>query len=230
MSLNTVAQKRGNPNLLMDIPIPVSGKTLDIPTYREADNIPYAYWQFCKQKEKQLGLRSPETSGDSLIFRMWMTNPVGKLDQAHALVEIVKDSLDWQGQLIMMRVDYNKKEKKETVTRTKVYELRPFISDWQKVVDSLIYYRVETLPTDDQIPGYYTEAVMYRDYEPTFSFEYSTPTIYRFFQYNNVYRAMDRFWQPRNVEKILNILDREFHWYALSREFFQEKGKTATYK
>lgn len=61
--------------------IPESTKHLDIPKYGSEHlfkGYPYTYWNFCKQKQSQLGLESPETSSDSLIFRMWITNPVGK--------------------------------------------------------------------------------------------------------------------------------------------------------
>lgn len=223
VSLQARGQKRINPNGYREIRIPVSAKNLDIPTYRETDSIPYVYWQYCKQKETQLGLNSPETGTDSLIFRVWMSNPIGKRNQIHRLVEISHDGDDWSGRLILMRVDFNKSKKTETVTESQIFELRPVVTDWPVIMDSLFFFGIDSLPTDDQIPGYYTDVTMYRNYDPTFSFEYSTPSKYRFFQYSNLYRAADRFWQPAHVVRILNILDREFHWYSMGREFLENK-------
>lgn len=206
-------------------PIPETSKKLDIPKYTDEHQFrgyPYIYWNFCKQKQNQLGLTQPETSGDSLIFRIWITNPVGKKGQPHGLVEIKNDSTGWNGKLILMRVDFKLGNLSETVIEKEIIELKPIKTDWKSVVDSLIELKIAELPTDDLIPNYYADNPDggYGNTSPTFSFEYATPDIYRFYQYNNVYRVADKFWQPKNVIDILGLLEEEFNWDTEARKYF----------
>ena len=204
-------------------PIPETTKTLDIPKYGEEhqfNGYPYTYWNYCKQKQKQLGLVSPETSNDNFIFRMWITNPVGRTRQPHGLVEIKNDSVGWTGKLILMRVDFKMGNLSETVTESKVIDLKPLKTDWETIADSLIKLKIAELPTDDVIPNYYSDNSGYGSNSPTFSFEYATNEIYRFYQYNNVYRVADKFWQPKNVIDILALLEEEFNWDTEARKYF----------
>ncbi len=204
-------------------PIPESSKKLDIPKYGNEHHFkgyPYAYWNFCKQKQKQLGLVSPETSNDSLIFRLWITNPAGKKGQPHGLVEIKKDSIGWNGKLIFMHVDFNVGNLSETITDSKVIDLKPLKTDWETVVDSLIILKIAELQTDDLIPGYYSDNPGYGSNSTTFSFEYATRDLYRFYQYNDIYRVADKFWQPKNVIAILDLLENEFQWDAQAKKYF----------
>lgn len=205
-------------------PIPESSKKLDIPKYgneHQFKGYPYTYWNFCKQKQQQLGLESPETSRDSLIFRMWITNPTGKKGQPHGLVEIKKDSSGWNGKLILMHVDFKLSNLSETITDSKAIDLKPLKTDWTTIVDSLLKLKIAELPTDDLIPGYYPENIGYGNNAPTFSFEYATRNIYRFFQYNDIYRVSNKFWQPKNVIDILDLLESEFQWDTQARIYFE---------
>lgn len=205
-------------------PLPESSKQLDIPKYgndHRLSGYPYVYWHFCKQKQQQLKLQSPETSSDSLLFRMWITNPVGRAGQPHLLLELRKDSISWHGTLVLMRVDFQSKTLKETITRSKTTDLKPLSTSWEKLADSLKFYQADILPTDDQIPGYYDNYSGYGNNNMTFSFEYATKESYRFYQYNDIYRVPDKFWQPQNVINILNLLEREFQWDAQARDYFR---------
>lgn len=211
---------------LIFTPIPESNKKLDIPIYNEKHNFsgyPYVYWHFTKQKQKQLGIESPETSKDSLIFRLWITNPAGATNQPHALLEIKKDSVDWRGILVLMRVNFKISDMSETITSSKLIELKPLKSNWESIVDSLMKLKVDELPTDDLIPGYYVNNSGYGTNSPTYSFEYATKDEYRFYHYNNIYRVPDKFWQPRNVISILELLDEEFEWDAQARKHFLKR-------
>jgi len=205
--------------------IPESTKTIDIPKYDEAkhglNGFPYVYWNFCKQKQKQLELDSPETSSDSLIYRMWITNPVSRNNQPHGLIEIKYDSTKWSGKLIFMFVNFNSKNLTESITKSKMIELQPLETNWESVVDSLFKYQIDILPTDEKIPDYYTEESRYSNNASTFSFEYATRSIYRFYQYSNIYRVSDKFWQAENIVKIGDLLEREFKWHSLGEEYFK---------
>jgi hypothetical protein len=206
-------------------PIPETSKKIDIPKYKDEHQFkgyPYIYWNFCKQKQNQLGLTQPEISNDSLIFRIWITNPVGRKRQPHGLIEIKNDSTGWNGKLILMRVNFKLKNLTETVTEKKIIELKPLQTNWKNVIDILKRLRIADLPTDDLIPNYYVDNPKgaYSNTAPTFSFEYATPDIYRFYQYNNVYRFAGKFWQPKNVIDILDLLENEFNWDTEARKFF----------
>lgn len=218
----TFAQNKLAKQQKLITPVPLSEKKLEIPLYETGENatFPYVYWHFSKQKEKQLGLRSPETDKNSTIFRVWITHPIGMKNQPHGLIEIIKDSAGWKGLLILMNVNFNHKKLSETIVKSKTIELNPSESDWTTIMDSLIYYKITELPTDDRIPDYCVNEDCYGNNEPTYSFEYSTTDQYRFFQYNNIYRAIEKFWQPQNVDHILNLLERNFSWDKTAREYF----------
>jgi hypothetical protein len=206
-----------------NISIPKSSKEIDIPKYETKDQLngtPFVYWKFCKQKEKQLGLKKPEISSDSLIFRIWITNPIGSKGQSHGLIEIRYDSLQWTGNLTLMRVDFNAKNLSETITKSKTWKLDPMKTNWETIVDSLFRLKIDVLPTDEQIPNYYTESTRYNNNSPTFSFEYATKEKYRFYQYGDIYRTPDKFWQPKNVIKILDLLEDEFQWNSKGQDYF----------
>ncbi|MDL2297459.1 hypothetical protein LJC37_05845 [Bacteroidales bacterium OttesenSCG-928-E04] len=121
--------------------IPKSSKIIDIPKYNDSthglNGLPYVYWNFCKQKERQLKLVNPETSSDSLIFRIWITNPVGSMGQPHGLIEIRYDSLKWNGNLTLMNVNFNSNNLAETITKYEIWELQPKKRTWEMIVDSL---------------------------------------------------------------------------------------------
>ncbi len=205
------------------IPIPVSTKQLDIPVYETGREfkVPYAYWRFAKQKEMQLGLRSPEKDTTCTTFRVWITNPVGTRKQPHGLIEVTKDNSGWKGKLTFMSVNYKYKSQTEVIARSKTIELRLTEPEWVSLMDTLMSYKIAELPTDDKIPDYYSNANLYSNNEPTYSFEYATPNSYRFFQYSNIYRSIDNFWQAQHVEKILTFLDEKFNWNAAGKEFFR---------
>lgn len=199
-------------------PIPETCKAVDIPKYDEKHQFkgyPFIYWNFCKQKEKQLNLESAELSNDSLIFRLWITNPSGQKGQPHGLIEIKNDFTGWSGNLYFMRVDFNINNLSETIKSFKKIELKPEKNNWEFIIDSLYQLKFDILPTDEAIPNYYAKNLGYNNNSPTYSFEYTTNKSYRFYQYNNVNEKIDEFWQAYNVLKILDLLEDEFHWNNL---------------
>lgn len=207
------------------VPIPESTKTLYIPKYGEEHQFkayPYTYWNFCKQKENQLELVSPEIADNSFIFRFWITNPSGKTNQPHGLIEIKKDSSNYSGKLILMHVDFKLSNLSETITDHIVIDLKPLKSDWQTTIDSLLILKINELPTDDLIPGYYEYGAGYGSNSPTYSFEYADKKHYRFYQYSDVFRTSDKFWQAENIKLILSLLNDEFQWDKQGRDYFKD--------
>jgi len=205
-------------------PIPKTVKEMDIPRYdvkHQFNGYPFVYWHFAKQKEKQLNLESAELSNDSLIFRLWITNPAGKKGQPHGLIEIKHDFYKWTGNLYFMYVDFNASNLSETITKYEKFELSPKKNDWNFIVDSLSQLKFDILPTDEAIPNYYENNSGYGNNSPTYSFEYATQKLYRFYQYNNVEQKSDKFWQAESVLKIMELLDDEFNWNNLGHNYFK---------
>jgi len=198
--------------------IPEATKELDIPKYdteHQFNGYPFVYWHFCKQKEKQLGLDNIEFSEDSLIFRIWITNPVGRKGQPHGLIEIKHDFSKWTGKLYYMYVDFDAKNVSETITDYGKIDITPKKNNWDFIIDSLYKLNFDALPTDDAIPNYHADNLGYHNNLPTFSFEYSTKEQYRFYQYNNLARKSNEFWQAKNAFEILKLLDDELNWNDL---------------
>ncbi len=204
-------------------PIPVTTKRLDIPKY-EAEHpfngYPYAYWHFCKQKEKQLGLENPEVSNSSLIFRIWITDPVGTKGQPHVLLEIKNDSNVWRACLYAMLVDFNLNKLSEKIVKFEKIEIAPLYDDWDYLFDRLYELKFDVLPTDNAIPNYYADSLGYDNNLPAFSFEYATKYKYRFYQYKDIKRKADDFWQAENVLEIFDLLNDELDLNDLIDDLF----------
>ncbi len=203
--------------------LPKTSKVLDIPIYKNPhplEGMNYVYWHFAKQKEKQLGLPAPETAETKEIFRVWITNPIGKKRQPHAVINLICDSNTCDGELVLMYVDFNARTLEETIVGDSVITLQPTRLSWLEIRDSLINLKFHQLPTDDEIPNYYEKGKGYGSNSATFSFEYSTKDLYRFYQYNDLYRANDEFWQPQNVINIFELLEKEFQWDERARQYF----------
>lgn len=209
---NVLAQKK----ILEKITsIPLSDKSLDIPKYE--NGYPFIYWHYCKQKQTQLNLIDPEVSTDSLILRVWGTLPASKKNQRHDLIEIRYVSNKWTAQVINMSVDLKQKTE-EKITDFAITEVTP-ATNWNNVVDSLFYFKVNSLPTDERLPNYNSLSSNYDNRAPTFCFEYATPKIYRFYQYNNIGTLAEHYPEAQNIMRMLILLDREFDIDNLATKF-----------
>ncbi|MES2765530.1 MAG: hypothetical protein V4642_06675 [Bacteroidota bacterium] len=205
-------------------PIPQTSKNIDIPLYKKPhplEGLPYNYWHYSKQKQEQLKLISPETSAAAQIFRVWITNPVGRSSQPHGIIEIVQDSNKMEGNLILMNVDFDVRKLKETIADSKRIALTPKTLSWSQITDSLIALQFHELPTDEKLPGYDLKTRGYSTNATTFSFEYATPEKYRFYQYTDIYQNQHIFTEVANVVKMLDLLESEFEWDTQAREYFR---------
>jgi hypothetical protein len=209
------AQKKLEKILEKITPVPQSTKTLDIPKY---DNgYPFIYWHYCKQKQAQLGLSSPEISNDSLILRVWLTAPFTKKNQRQDLTEIRYVDGRWVARVTNMRVDLSGKTE-EKITNFTITEVSP-VATWSHLIDSLYYYHVDSLPTDERLPNYGRLTSSYANNAPTFCFEYATPRTYRFYQYNNPWKLAEYYDEAVDAANLLHMLNRELRIDSLSIEF-----------
>jgi hypothetical protein len=196
-------------------PVPQSNKTLDIPKYE--NEYPFIYWHYCKQKQAQLGLSSPETSDDSLLLRVWLTAPFTKKNQRQDLMEIRYVNGGWVARVTNMRVDLKGKTE-EKISKFIITEVSP-VATWKHLIDSLYYYHIDSLPTDERLPNYGLLTSNYGDRAPTWCFEYATRSTYRFYQYNDPWRLAEHYEEAVDAASFLHMLDREFHIDSLAREF-----------
>lgn len=205
-------------------PVPETKKTVDIPLYKSDHYLagkPFVYWHFAKQKQQQLGLSQPETSADSMLFRVWITNPVSRYGQPHGLIEIKYDSTGWNGQLYFMKVDFSTNKLTETITNFKKIELTPIKTSFDSIAADLLKLKFDQMVTDEFIPGYYDGYIGYNDNSTTYSFEYADRKSYRFYQFNNPYRQKKTFWQAEYVVTILELLDLEFNYDDEGHRYFK---------
>ncbi len=205
-------------------PVPESSKKLDIPYYdkgHQFNGYPFVYWHLDKQKEKQLKLEQPETSSSDFIFRTWVTRQNGTYNQPHSLIEITRNEEQYNATIYFMKVNFVANTLSETITDYKKVTVTPLKNSWQTVIDSLYILKADSLPTDEQIPEYYRKGKAYNNNSATYSFEFASKNLYRFYQYNDLQRASQHFWQPKNVLAILRLLDQEFNWTALEKEYFK---------
>lgn len=199
-------------------PIPQSSKKLDIPTYPNGK--PFSYWHFCKVKEAQLGLRHPETSTDSFIFRMWLTVPDVRTNQRHDLFEFSYQNNTWTAQVISMRVDLYATKMHEQIVYQKRTDIK--VDNWQQLLDSFRYWRMATLPTDERLPDYDAKKYGYRNSGATWCFEYATPKLYRFYQYHNPWVLANEYSEAEHVTKFILLAERIAHVDSLSRSLQED--------
>lgn len=197
-------------------PIPNSQKTIDIPKYPTGE--PFVFWHFCKQKETQLGMSSAENSIDSILIRVWVTVPTRKKNQQQDVIELRYNNNQWTAVVVNMRVDLNDRKLQELITQRQQTIVNPR-SNWNNVRDSLFYYQINALPTDEQLPNYNASGTAYLNHSPTFCFEYTTPKSYRFYQYSNLAQNAYRYPEAMNVSNMLSFLDKEFRIDSLTTKF-----------
>ena len=123
----------------------------------------------------------------------------------------------WAARVINMRVDL-KGSTEEKITNFKITDVSP-VASWKHLIDSLYYYHVDTLPTDERLPRYALVSSNYSTRAPTWCFEYATRRTYRFYQYNDPWRLADHYDEAVDAANILHMLDREFRIDSLAREF-----------
>lgn len=204
--------------------LPNTSKQIDIPKYQSPHNLEglyYNYWHYAKQKEKQLDLKNLEVNYQDTVLRIWITNPIGKKGQPHGLINLEKHLDSFTFNLVFMKVDFAYSGLTETITTKSIVNLKPKNVTWQALWDSLYFYKIDKIETDELIANYYKNNEGYSNLAPTFAFEYSVPVQYRFYQFNNFEPKVDKFWQAKNIAAILDLLDREFDWNKRGSRYFR---------
>lgn len=204
--------------------VPKTDKDIYLPRYEsphKLSGLPYTYWNYAKKKADYFNLPQLQTTTEpQQVFRVWISNVNGKRNQPHSLLRIIQEQDTIYGEMTFMRVHFKLRKNQEKIKLFRKYPLQPDSLSWEAIIEKMLNYKFDQLPTDNQIPNYYEESEEYANNKPTYSFEYATPDEYRFYQYSDLYRKYDDFEEPRFVDSILALFEQEFHWAKRGRIYF----------
>jgi len=180
--------------------IPQTDKECDVPRYDETRGRfagkPIVYYTWAKQREEQLGLISPEASEFNQLLRVWGTFSYHPRRQRGFLAEFVHDGAGWRGRFYDYHIRYNEWGSSEVVQDAQSFPLGP-TNGWSRFDDVLRETGLIDLPTDEMVSGLKEWVRQNRvDTAETYSVEYSTPTLYRFFIFQNPHRTQEHFMEP----------------------------------
>jgi hypothetical protein len=178
--------------------VPETSKVVDVPRYGrrargDAAGKPFAYYTWAKQREDQLGIASPETSESGRLLRVWGTFSYHPRRQRGFLVEFVHDGSEWNGRFYDYLIRFNQWGNSEVIKESRSFWLVP-PDGWNTFDKILKETRVIGLPTDERVPGLREWVRRNRiSTAATYSVEYSSPTMYRFFIFQNPQKTQQRF-------------------------------------
>jgi hypothetical protein len=190
--------------------VPQSSKLLDVPRYDESRGNfagkPFVYYSWAKVREKQLGLESPEISETNRILRVWGTFSYHLRRQRGFLAEFVHNGTGWNGRFYDYIIHYNQWGNTEEIRDTRSFALVPE-TGWDQFDDILKKTGLVDLPTDERVPGL-KEWVRRNgvDTAATYSVEYSTPKLYRFFIFQNPQETQAQFGEASNFMRFHDYL------------------------
>lgn len=177
--------------------VPETSKIVDVPRYDESRGDfagkPFVYYSWAKAREEQLGLESPEASESNRLLRVWGTFSYHPRRQRGFLAEFVHDESGWNGRFYDYLIRYNQWGNSEEITETRSFALAPETGGDQ--FDEILKETgLVDLPTDEGAPGLKEWVRENRiSTAATYSVEYSTPKLYRFFIFQNPQKTQAQF-------------------------------------
>lgn len=176
--------------------IPETNKKLDIAKY-DISGEPFVYYTYAKQREKQLGLESIEQSGIDKSLRIWGTFSYHPRRQRGFLLEYTFNGITWSGRFYDYLIRYDEWKHFEKIEKPESLDLLPPTGGWKQFDEILHKTQFVTLPTDQRIDGL-TEWLLEKKISTaaTYSVEYSTPDLYRFFIFQNPQETQNEFEEP----------------------------------
>ena len=175
--------------------------TKEIPLDRSGK--PRSYYRNKPILEQYLGLSSLESGFDSLQIRIWLGYAFKDSSQ---LIVLSNSKGKWIGQVYSLVYEMNSKGDSITNIMKEVKLAEPK-SGWKYLIEKLFILNILTLPDYHSIHGYYQGA----DGDAVV-IEVSTKNRYRIYAYHEPNTVRTKFSQAENVEKILELLEREFQF------------------
>lgn len=177
--------------------VPQSSKLLDVPRYDESRGDfagkPFVYYSWAKAREEQLGLESPEISQTDRILRVWGTFSYHPRRQRGFLAEFVHNGTGWNARFYDYILHYNQWGNTEEIRDMRSFALIPE-RGWEPFDEILKETGIADLPTDERVPGLLDWVRRNRiSTAATYSVEYSTPKLYRFFIFQNPQKTQEQF-------------------------------------
>jgi hypothetical protein len=190
--------------------VPETSKIVDVPRYDESRGDfagkPFVYYSWAKAREEQLGLESPETSESNRLLRVWGTFSYHPRRQRGFLAEFVHDQSGWNGRFYDYLIRYNQWGNSEEITETRSFALAPE-TGWDQFDDILKETGLVDLPTDERVPGLKEWVRENRiSTAATYSVEYSTPKLYRFFIFQNPQKTQSQFGEASSFMRFHDYL------------------------
>ncbi len=190
--------------------VPQSSKLIDVPRYDESRGDfagkPFVYYSWAKAREEQLDIESPEISETNRILRVWGTFSYHPRRQRGFLAEFVHNGTGWTGRFYDYIIHYNQWGNTEDIRDTRSFAL---VSEtgWDQFDDILKETGLVDLPTDERVPGL-KEWVRRNGISTaaTYSVEYSTPKLYRFFIFQNPQKTQAQFGEASNFMRFHDYL------------------------
>lgn len=173
----------------------------DIPVYSKGDmNI---FYRMARQEASQLNLDSLELGYDSIQIRIWYDY---SLIPNLGLFVMKYSNNKWTAQAFHLYITSD--GTKDSVHIENQMKKTPK-SGWDNFIRNLFSLKILTLPNMD-------EAGMRGGLEGrTFSVEIATRTKYRFYYYWEPQQYQDKFCQAKNMENILQLIEKEFDFKRL---------------
>ncbi|MCO4294069.1 hypothetical protein NF867_14475 [Solitalea sp. MAHUQ-68] len=193
--------------ILLSFLTPCSGQTStnttkfkkEIPTWKNGEED--LFYKLTQQKVKQLKIDSLQSGYDSLQIRIWYDYSLMTLRK---LLVIKRTNNTWTATSYTMTVDWNASDLTEIVKAKKIEILNPK-NGWSSFLNKLFFLQITTLPNMDNIPGLqdgWTDGISY-------NVEVATKKQYRFYGYHLPDKFQDKYWQAKNMVKILKLVEIE---------------------
>jgi hypothetical protein len=176
----------------------------EIPKDRNGN--PRSYYRNKPQVEKLLGLSSIENGFDSLQIRLWYGYAFNDSSQ---LAVLTNSKGKWSGQFFTLV--YHLSELGDSIKSiTQKAEFREPKSGWTELKQKLLQLKVLSLPDYHTIPEY--DQVADGD---AVIVEVSSKKVYRIYSYQEPRMFQNKFWQAANMERILELIEKEFGFKPL---------------
>ncbi len=165
---------------------------------------PNIFYTSVKMEASQLKLDSLESGFDSIQIRIWFDI---SLLRKQRLIVISKSNDKWIANLYILTLGSTKNSHEDSIFK---FDFKPGLpkSGWNDFTKRLFDLQITTLPDMDNIAGYGSgmDGI-------GCNIEVATKTYYRFYRYWEPKSYQAKFWQAKQMTKILELIEQEFDFY-----------------
>lgn len=179
-------------SIIKDIPKNPNGKESNV-------------YKFIMQMANKLNIEKLDNGFDSIQIRIWCSYSFKDTSQ---MLVLKKVNNNWVSNIytIFFKSDTSQFETIDTLI-SKQSNLIPK-SGWKIFTDNLFDLKIKDLPDMDSLPGNEFDIIEGN----VFSVEVATKNKYRLYTYVNPYEFEKIWWQAKNMENILQLIEKEFNF------------------